>query len=288
MNRKQAVNKMRGVAYILFFLFLLQNKETISGQNTFIISGTIINCTTHSPVDSSVYVTVSLNKKQLYKVSCSEKGKYSVALSDTLNGKEVFVHTSQDQMKVKGKIVEEACNYMCLENLEYMSSDIKKLVLKAEKAKNYVADFCLSPILYCGTAPTIYFKKNKLQIIRSDRYETGDSALCYLNGLMKCRTTMVIELTGKCSPQERNKDTLSLKRAKEIKNILISKGINPLRIVVKGEGDKNYYEYKKEHITRDNYNRKFKKYEGQVVYVSMLSNDFGIESKPKIYDDGDE
>jgi len=95
---------------------------------------------------------------------------------------------------------------------------------------------------------------------------------------------MTIELSGNCSPSEKNKDTLSLKRAQIAKEKLVSLGINPRRIYVKGYSDRNYKEYKKQREEDAKFNGYYKstrliKYEGQVVYISQLSNDFGIPTK---------
>jgi outer membrane protein OmpA-like peptidoglycan-associated protein len=246
-------------------------------QNDFILTGTISNAKTKIPVDQSVYVIIKYNYKELYRTYCNISGKYSINVSDTLNGKEIVLSTSQDEKKINVKVTEESCGYKCLDNLEYMnSSERKRITLKADSTKKYVVNFILTPLLRCGSPPTIYFNRNELTMAQSDWYKTADSALCDMAGFMKCRPTMTIELSGNCSPDERNKDTLSLKRAQIVKEQLVSMGINPQRIFVMGHSDKNYHDYKKGHEKNE---RLITKYEGQAVYISQLSNDFGVQTK---------
>jgi len=93
------LNVIKTITQITFLFFLILNISTVLGQKKIIIAGTIINAKTKSPVDSSVYITIKLGQKELYKVYCNQKGKYSINISDTLNGKTIVIHSSQDEKK---------------------------------------------------------------------------------------------------------------------------------------------------------------------------------------------
>ncbi len=108
----------------------------------------------------------------------------------------------------------------------------------------FVKNFELDPVRDCEQViPRILFYKNSLiscndSLYRLDstyRMKFIDACNLFYNTL-KANPTMVIELDGHASNQEKNCTELSLYRAQLIKEILVSKGINDKRIQTKGWG----------------------------------------------------
>ncbi len=275
---------MKTIKRISFSIFILLNSTLVFGQNKFILTGTIINRTTKLPVDSSIYVTINLEKNEFYKVYCNNDGIYSINISDSLNGKQIIIYASQDLKKINrhpSKEQGELCSFQCLDNRMYIESNKKKITLNADSTKKYKVDFNLNPIVIDLVSPTIYFKKNEVTMVQSDMYLTADTALCIVKNTMICRKNWVLEIQGHCSPKETNKDTLSLKRAELVIDKLISLGINPKRFVALGQSDKNYKENnveieKLKKLNGDNRPAYINKtdYEWQTVTISLLRSDF--------------
>lgn len=179
----------------------------------------------------------------------------------------------------------ELCSFICWENL-YIGSDRKKITLNADSTKEFKTNFVMIPVEVEIHFQTIYFKKNEISMVRSDEFLSPDTAFCHIKGILKCRKAMVIEVSGNCSPDEEDKDTLSLKRARIVKEKLISIGINSQRIYAKGYSDKNYYDYKRSREENAKFNNYYNsphliQYEGQAVYIRQLSNDFGVPTESK-------
>jgi outer membrane protein OmpA-like peptidoglycan-associated protein len=240
-------------------------------------------------VDSSVFVTISLGNRTLYKGNCNNHGEYFIKVSDSLNLKQVAVQASQDQSNLDKYLTTKStdpCSFQCLDNKLFGNSNKEKINLNSDSLKEYIKDFKLFPIIFDLISPTIYFKKNDLLMVQSDYYLTADSALCFFKNLLNCRKTMVIEIAGNCSRCEKNKQELSSKRAELVKEKLVALGINPQRIIAKGYSDKNYKQnksavkkYRKLNGDyRPNYINK-KDYEWQTVTINQLSNDFGIQTE---------
>jgi outer membrane protein OmpA-like peptidoglycan-associated protein len=256
------------------------------GQNEFIIKGTITKALM-LPVDSSVCVTIKLGQTELYKTYCNNEGKYSFTIPNALNGKEINIAAYQEYEKVKSiyRVREKNCSFICWDFLLFNSAGQKKITLKADSTKEYIANFVMGQSTPEMDFPTIYFKKNELTMVQSDDYLSADSALCEITGMLNCRKNMVIELSGYCSSEEKHKNRLSKKRAQLVKSKLVKLGINPARIVAKGypkakDFGKWEQEYRPAYINQTDY-------EGQTVSISALSNDFDVpkELKRKVDDD---
>jgi outer membrane protein OmpA-like peptidoglycan-associated protein len=259
------------------------------GQQDFVIKGIIMNSKTKTPVESSVYVTVSSQNKILYKVNCNNNGEYSINVSDSLNQKQITLQVSQDQNNLDNYLTTkptDPCSFYCLDNKLFSSSSKERITLKSDSLIVYSKDFKLSPVIFDLICPMIYFKKNELLMVQSDYYLTADSALCFLKNLLNCRKKMVIEVAGYCAPNEKNKAVLSLKRALLVKEYIVTLGIDPKRIVVKGYSDKNYKQnrsyVKKDRELNGDYRPAYINkidYEWQTVIINQLRNDFGIQIK---------
>ena len=250
-----------------------KNYQTIN------ISGSIVNASTKSDADTSVYVVAKFGVK-MKTAYCNTNGQYSLEMPDTLNGYTVILKAMQDEKKIKQISTGEPCSTNCPATTIYINGYPRKIALDTNKAKNYTIDFQMTPLLACGYRfQTIYFMKNTTTMAQSDLSLFPDSAVCEVKNRMKCKKEIVVEISGRCRPEEIDKDTLSLKRAQTIGNKLIAMGINPKRIIIKGYSDK-YFQEEEDWKKNKNYveirpafiNKK--DYEGQTVDFSVLRIDF--------------
>jgi outer membrane protein OmpA-like peptidoglycan-associated protein len=280
---------MKTIIHFTLSTFLLLNIASVHGQQNLTIKGRIINNRTEVAVDTSVFVTITLDKTILYKTNCNNNGDYFIRISDSLNHKKIIVRALQDQSNLDRYLTTkptDPCSFKCLDNKTFLNSEKRIITLNSDSAKEYVQNFALLPIIRDFISPTIYFKKNDIIMIQSDYYLTADSALCFFSHLLDCRRTMVIEVSGNCSPDEKNKSDLSLKRAQLVKKNLVTLGVNPQRIVVKGYADDNYNRYdsivKQNRELNGDYRPAYinkTDYEWQTVTISQLSNDFGVPAE---------
>lgn len=245
------------------------------------ISGSIVNASTKADVDTSVYVIAKFNgeTKNAY---CNIKGQYTLDLPDSLNGCTIILTAMQDEKKLKKISTGEPCATNCPATTIYFNGypNKVKVVIDTNKTKYYTIDFQMSPLLACGYRfPTIYFMKNTETMVQSDFSLFPDSAVCEVKNLMKCKKEIVVEISGRCRPEEIDKDNLTFKRAQVVGNKLIAMGINPKRIIIKGYSDK-YYQEEEEWKKNKDYveirpafiNKK--DYESQTVNFSVLRKDF--------------
>ena len=153
--------------------------------------------------------------------------------------------------------------------------------------KNIKQDFCLVRIEPCtlGTF-RIYFKKNSEEKYYVDTLSMDlESYIMFMND----NPSFVIEINSNCSFDEKNPDSLSKKRAEYLKNILIKKGINKDRVVIKALGIKH------PSVTKDQINKfqSLKEKEeanrsNRIVFFQIIRKDFPVDNKSqKIIDTND-
>ncbi len=111
----------------------------------------------------------------------------------------------------------------------------------------YLKTFSLQKYFVHLPTPRITFKKNSLQIDTSrylypafDEADSGrkipDYCIDILEHILKENPEIIIELDAHCSGDEKDVDSLSLKRAQKVKELLLAKKVNPKRIEAKGWG----------------------------------------------------
>jgi len=104
--------------------------------------------------------------------------------------------------------------------------------------KKFVFDFCVFKAGCVMRLPYIRFEKNSLTYkIDEDSFD-----LEMLFQFLIDNPTFVVEIIGHASKEEKTPNLLSKKRANNIKEILIKKGIEEERLVVKFFADKQPYE----------------------------------------------
>ena len=273
--------------FIFSFLFLFFRKtfaQDLLLPSKINISGAIINAKTRLPVDSSVYVIITIEGDKSYRAYCNNFGKYSIYFPDTLKGRQVKITASQDDNKIKKYITSNIgapCTFRCDDdnNLYMSSAETKKIIIKTDSIKNYIPDFWMTSMIIDYRCPEIYFKENEYQILKSDFYLTDDTSLCFFSSLLKCKKTWVFELQGHSDTKEKHRKKLSQARAEEVKNKLIAAGINPARLVISSYNDSYQIKTKEEIMKAPEKEREKLRKLNRRVAISLLSKDFGIETK---------
>lgn len=164
-------------------------------------------------------------------------GKYRFALPDSLNGQKLWIQPLQDNTRVHQERTSEPCSIECTQIPVYLFHAGRRITVNTDSSRNYIIHFGGKVVNNHLYFPVLYFKKNDLEIIRSNFDLLADSAICTAKNILQCNKNWVIEIKGHCSPEENNKELLSLQRANLVKEKLIAKGILPSRITTKGYGD---------------------------------------------------
>jgi hypothetical protein len=264
--------------YSGFFFTKTVTAATLTGtRGTFTVSGTISNVREKTPVDTSIYVKLYTQTGQTYKTYCDKEGKYKFTLSDSLNHKGIVLVPLQDLNRVRNNNVRNACDYNRCQDDLYLDFPKGKLIINTDSARNYTINFEGQKFPNHFSLPILYFKKNDLEFTQADSYLSADSAICDVINILQCNKDFVMQISGHCSSKEKHKENLSLDRAALVKEKLISLGINPVRIVVKDNVDKDYpgtKEYYKTHGDwRPTYINKTN-YEDQTVTFSIIGRGF--------------
>lgn len=234
--------------FLLLFFYI-----HITAQHTFTVSGTCMNIENKRPVNNSVFVLIHAKTRE-YKVYCDLQGKYRFILPDSLNGQTIFVHAVQDINLVHQQTTSEPCSIECTQVPIYSFSGGRFLTINTDSNRNYSIHFGGKVINNHLYFPVIYFKKNTPEISRSNYYLNSDSSVCVVKNILQCNKKWVIEIKGHCSSNEENKEQLSLDRANRVKEKLIALGIDPIRLITKGYGDKGIPECT-EYIEEQNLHR---------------------------------
>ncbi|MES2515113.1 MAG: OmpA family protein [Bacteroidota bacterium] len=117
-------------------------------------------------------------------------------------------------------------------------------IFELTPGKSYEKDFKLTQIPFCGPiAPSILFYKNSILSCNdslrqkdSSYYESFQNTISILYLSLIEEPSIIIEIHGHASSNEKNSEHLALYRAQLIKEILVAKGINKKRMVVKSWG----------------------------------------------------
>lgn len=158
----------------------------------------------------------------------------------------------------------------------------------SSKPKHVIKDFELFKASHCCEPyiPRILFKNQSLiyDTISSSQYFNKEDSLLDIppNGLiqftkfLKENPTLIIQISGHCSFNEKNSQELSQQRAEKVKLDLVKLGIEPERIVTKGFGDSRLM-IKPEILKREKTQE-----EKEILHsrnrrgaISILSSDYG-------------
>jgi outer membrane protein OmpA-like peptidoglycan-associated protein len=128
-----------------------------------------------------------------------------------------------------------------------------KISILFQKPATVVAGFCLCVLVMLGLSfakpvpeirfPAGLFVKNSTEFYDGDtahiKYDgTGMQMIDYMYNLLTRNPTIILEVSSHCSHEEKNPDILSQKRGERVKELLVKKGIDPARLVIKGYGIK--------------------------------------------------
>ncbi|MFL5762896.1 MAG: OmpA family protein [Bacteroidia bacterium] len=118
------------------------------------------------------------------------------------------------------------------------SSDKVKLNITLDSPLKTIVDFCLAPLTICTMAPpTNYFRKNSCtEYYFEDTLNDPEDEILFTYQLMSDNPNLVFEVASHASIDETDPQTLSQKRGEFIKSILVKKGIDPRRLIVKAYG----------------------------------------------------
>jgi len=234
---------MSGFYKYLSSFLLIGCLVSFSFSQEIIISGQITSCKTKAELDSSLVVVVNyLNKagdSKTKKAYTNSTGTYKAILSkDSVSYKELRVSVFQDKAKVINFSTGAPCPVDCPASPLYLSiSKARKIKINLDSSLSYTQDFCMTEWVQDIKLPVFYFDKNSSEIAESDAEEPVDSILCKARNQLICHGNFVVEVSGRASSEENDKENLSLKRAEKIRDKLIALGVDSQRLVVKAGGD---------------------------------------------------
>lgn len=122
----------------------------------------------------------------------------------------------------------------------YLATAGYGMIDTGDSARHYTKNFQLMPNQGCGSFPSVRFKKNT-SVFDTTYTEGLDTVYNYpyqsiefLASTLKDNPTIIIELSGHCSGDEKPSQHLSLIRTQTVKAELVTLGIDPERIVPVG------------------------------------------------------
>lgn len=91
--------------------------------------------------------------------------------------------------------------------------------------------------------PATLFQKNSTEFFDGDsmhfQYDgTGAETINRIYKVLIDNPSIIIEISAHCSSEENNPDALAKRRGDKVKELLIKKGIDPIRVIPKGYGAK--------------------------------------------------
>lgn len=217
---------------INFFIFLFLNTFLIS-QNSVLIKGNVINSEDKEGVENALIV-LKLEGGYIFEQKSDSTGKYqfdfSIASPKTFT---ISIYTDKHTKSKRNK----DCGFLVTKE-----TGTGELQFKTE----YIKDFYLTKVYDCGSRMSSFvFNTNSiiccndsLNKIDSTRYDSFNYAINSLIKTLKENPTIIIEFQGHASSIEKNPELIALYRTQLIKEILISKGINGKRIMIKSWGNK--------------------------------------------------
>lgn len=219
---------------LCFILLILLSLTSFAQQVN--IKGTVVSRDDKTPVPA-VDIVVKTDGGQLFTVTTDKDGHYVFVLDWNKCKKAQFY--PQPNRDVKTPTAPYG----------FMATEKKYEVAYTDSAKGSF-DFELIRVLSCG-GPNfqMLFKYNTSSLVDSvslTKYYDDNKVEYYnplndVDGLYKTlegNPTIVIEVSGHCSSDEKKVSALSKKRAKYIKKLLVKKGIPSKRIVARGFGIK--------------------------------------------------
>ncbi len=195
------------------------------------LSGLITDCKTKVPI-ANAYVKLVGSDGSSTEIATDSRGCY------LFDSTKINVNTSYIVMV---NTPSEGQRY-------FGSSDKRKFTSTGTAYDKFTLDFCLDKNKGCTAyiLPTFFFEKNSSVKFKAD---TNFMDLNQLYQILMDNPTYVIEIGGHAAILEKKKENLAKERADMIRNLLIAKGIESERLVVKNYIDTKLYEYEDENDT---------------------------------------
>jgi hypothetical protein len=211
-----------------------RNKEytakTLIGQkNKFTLSGTVTDCKTHGFIKDAT-IKLVCNDRRSIETTTDSMGHYF--FDDTvMKSQRLYV------VNVQASELTNTINNKSKRGYLSSSDKYKFNTYDSVTIKNIHADFCLIRMIACNYGPPItYFKKNSsTDFFFEDSLEEG---ITWIAQVMIDNPNLVFEIGGHANSNEMNPHKLSEDRAKHIRDLLIQKGIETERLIIKSYGDK--------------------------------------------------
>jgi hypothetical protein len=210
---------------IVAFTFGEDVKAQTVIQPVFNVEGVVTDCQNKVPIEN-VKIILDCSDGTRAEMFTDSDGYYSVRLEGGLS----YVITTDPRGAKKTKYSE----------LYFRSSEKGKISTIDSISKTFKKDFCLTP--GCGdfSFPAFLFSSNSSDpsgcSVYDITYTDGDSAIAYIVSRMNDFPSYVIEASGHADSRELDPDSLSLERAKQVKQKLVRMGIEADRIVARGYG----------------------------------------------------
>lgn len=256
----------------LIFLFLLSIQFSLGQTGVIHISGRVTDAEDPNIKMYGFIASARLNDTLAYEIKADSLGYYKFDITGkvpALDTIKISVRQDKDLM-LKEFPKDKECPFFSFPNL-YQTRDYR-VISPVETDKNYVVDFVLQKYIIDFSISCLSFVKGKTKpkICGDDEPEI---AFNYIKCLLQKNPTTIIEIRGRSWNENRSKH-LSRKRARMIKDKLISEGFDKNRIEISALGD-NHPVYSGETIKNENDGRKKMEMEdiNRSVYFVILSFD---------------
>jgi outer membrane protein OmpA-like peptidoglycan-associated protein len=229
---------------LLFFTWFYFIVGVTNAQENMLswISGSVSNMQDNSPVPNCP-VVLRGSDGALVQTKTSLAGNYSMRLRPGVKY-EIYTNTDKTVITPTAKF-------------GFLASDDRGIFESpCDSVVHFIKDFQLTMVYVCEPRmPRFIFKKNSVLLdtlyseglwMDASDYDSAyifpKAAIAYYVKLLKKNPTIIIELSAHCSSEETPNaiaaDKLSLQRAAFIKSEIVKRGIDPVRIVAKGWGER--------------------------------------------------
>lgn len=254
---------------IVQILFSLVFYSFASGQKkNFNLTGTIRDCKSKKPIEG-VTIILNGNDKTSIETKSNTDGYYSFANCFGVNVSYVVSTKVTEDADIGARIKYGACPYISNEGYINSSHKYKFETVDSISNKNLVSDFCLVKVQIEYRFPDFFFQTNTTEFFKPsvNGFVSEDTTIDCFVGLLMANKTWVIELSGHADSLETNPQNLSKERVEKIRDILVQKGIDTKRLVVR------YYGSSRMMKPDDSYYKENVPLNSRVV-ISVLRNDF--------------
>lgn len=258
----------KALAFIFSFLII----SSCFSQNEFAhVSGTILREPMNiGKIDSveMAEIILKINDTLKLKTLSDKNGKYEFNIK-RFEGCFTLTCEITKQTKVKGR------KNPCI----ITNGDTRVIKMNKSKVTDYLADFLLKEGCCYLRPPEILFTENSLEF-ETDTTLTRFKSSEELNGLFEIlieNPTIIIQLDAHSDFKEKNKEVLSKMRGDKIASLLIQKGINKGRIIMKSFGSSlPFYSEKQIKEAKNPAEKIALRTKNRRVTFKVISFDFGV------------